>query len=57
MPAFTELTVQLGLGDNDEKGDDLHRERGELRTGRAWGGALEPGVEVQEPLLITGRLG
>ena len=52
MPVFTELTVQLGLGDNDEKGDDLHRERGELQTGWACGGALEPGVEERLGLRV-----
>ena len=31
--------VQLGLGDNDQKGDDLHREGGEgcERAGHGWG--------------------
>ena len=39
VPVFTELMVQLGLGDNDQKGDDLHREGGEgcERAGHGWG--------------------
>lgn len=68
VPIFMELTVPLGLGDNDEKGGDLHREDGEGcgQAGHEGGVRVwdrrEAGVEclyseVSVPLLIRGKLG